>query len=86
MVFKCFHGLFGFAFFEVVHFELVIVQKFQVVVDLNIALFSWFDELTDSLALHIVSWTVGIVEGIWKSGDIIYIGSLDTSFKVVSHR
>lgn len=64
VVFEGSHCLFCLAFFKVVHFELVVVQEFEVVIDFDVALFAGFDEFTDSIGGVFVGGTVGVVEGV----------------------
>ena len=84
MVFKGFHGLFCFTLFEVIHFELVVIEKFQVVINFSITLLSGFDELTVFLAVIVIR-VVGVFESIGQLGDVVNIRSFHSCFKIVSH-
>ena len=85
MVFKGFHGLFSFAFLEVVHFEFVVVEQFEVIIDFSITLLSGLDELVVPVAVILISGTVGVVECVRELGDIVDVGSFDSGFKIASH-
>ena len=84
MVFEGFHGLFCFTLFEVIHFKLVVIEKFQVVINFSITLLSGFDELTVFFTVIVIG-AVGVFEGIGQFGDVVNICSFHSCFKIVSH-
>jgi hypothetical protein len=64
MIFEGFHGLFSFSFFKVIHFKLVVIEKFEVVFYFYVALFSGFDKFTDSIWGMFMGGAVGVIEGV----------------------
>jgi hypothetical protein len=61
MILERFESLLGFAFFKVLHLKLVVSKEFEMVLNLNVALFARFYEFVQTIWLNlgISVWTLG---------------------------
>ncbi len=84
VILESLHCLLRLTLFQVVHFELVVVQQLQVIVNLGITFLSRFDELVVTLPV-VICGAVGVVEGVGQFGHVVDVCTLDSGFEVVSH-